>query len=381
MTHVVIIAGEASGDRIGAGLIRALRLRDPGLRISGVAGPEMRAAGCEAWFDSESLAVMGLVEVLRHLPRLRRLFHQLEQRLLEERPDVVVGIDAPDFNLRLLPRARAAGIRTVQYVAPTVWAWRPGRVKVLRAACDRVLCLFPFEPGFLAAHGISARFVGHPLAETLAEPPAPEQCRRELGLPAGPLLGLLPGSRQAELQKLGPAFAATAAWLTARLPGLHCVAPMASPALADLFREALATHAPGVACTVIEGRSHEAMRASDVLLMSSGTATLEGMLLERPMVVAYRIAPLTWFLLRGLKLVRVEHIAMPNLLAGERLLPEFLQGEVRPERLGPAVERLFSDAALREATCQRLRGLGRQLRGDADSAAAEAVLELVPGFL
>jgi len=381
--HVVLVAGEASGDRLGAGLIRALRARHPGLRVSGIAGPLMREAGCEAWHGSDELAVMGLVEVLRDLPRLRRILLDMEQRLRADPPQVLVGIDAPDFNLRLEQRARQAGIRTVHYVSPSVWAWRPGRVKVIRRACDRVLCLLPFEAGFLAQHGIDARFVGHPLADELASPPSRAQARAALGLangPAGrpgdgPVLALLPGSRTGEVQRLGPPFAATAAWLAQRLPGLRCVAPMARPALARLFREQLAAQAPGLDCQLLDGDAHMAMAASDAVLLASGTATLEAMLLERPMVVAYRVAPLTLALLRGLRLVRVAHFSLPNLLAGEALVPEFLQAEVTPGVMGPALLALLETPARRLALAARFRELGQELRRDASERAADAVAE------
>lgn len=380
MPRVVLVAGEASGDRLGAGLIRALRARRPDLEFAGIAGPLMREAGCEAWHESDELAVMGLFEVLRHLPRLRRILLDVERRLRAEPPAVLVGIDAPDFNLRLEQRARAAGIRTVHYVSPSVWAWRPGRVKVIRRACDRVLCLLPFEAEFLDRHAIDARFVGHPLADeltpALAAGPAREQARTRLGLAGeGPVLALLPGSRAGEVQRLGPAFAATAAWLAERLPGLRCVAPMARPALAAQFREQLAAHAPGLDCLLLDGRAHEALRACDAVLLASGTATLEAMLLERPMVVAYRVAPLTLKLLQGFRLVRVAHFSLPNLLAGEALVPEFLQEQVTPEVLGPALLGLLGDAARRTALAARFRALGEALRRDASELAADAVLE------
>ena len=380
MARVVLVAGEASGDRLGAGLIRALRAHRPDLQVAGIAGPLMREAGCETWHESDELAVMGLFEVLRHLPRLRRILLDVERRLREDPPDVLVGIDAPDFNLRLEQRARRAGIRTVHYVSPSVWAWRPGRVKVIRRACDRVLCLLPFEAEFLERHGIDARFVGHPLADELTgelgAAASRDQARATLGIAGdGPVLALLPGSRGGEVQRLGPPFAATAAWLAERLPGLRCVAPMARPALAAQFRAQLAEQAPGLDCVLLDGRAHDALRAADAVLLASGTATLEAMLLERPMVVAYRMAPVTLQVLRGLKLVRVAHFSLPNLLAGEALVPEFLQEQVTPEVLGPVLLGLLGDPARRAALAARFRLLGDDLRRDASELAARAVLE------
>ena len=231
MSRVVVIAGEASGDRLGAGLIRAARALNPDLEFEGVAGDEMRAAGCRSWFDCGELAVMGLFEVLRHLPRLRRIKRDIERRLLAEPPDVLVGIDAPDFNLRVERVARRAGIPTVHYVCPSVWAWRQSRVKVLRKACDRVLCLLPFEAAFLERYDVRGEFVGHPLADDIPASVDRAEARRSLGIDADTVVALLPGSRDGEVARLGPAFAQTAAWLAARVDGLEFVSPAASPEL------------------------------------------------------------------------------------------------------------------------------------------------------
>lgn len=376
MPRVVIIAGELSGDRLGAGLIHALRARRPDLQVEGIAGPLMRAAGCRAWRDSEELAVMGLVEVLRHLPRLRGCLRDTLARLRADPPDVLVGVDAPDFNLRVERRARALGIRTVHYVSPSVWAWRAGRVRTLRAACDRVLCLLPFEPGFLATRGVAAEFVGHPLADEIPAGLDAQQARAELGLTAGPVVGLLPGSRLGEIQRLGPAFIRTAAWLAARRPGLQFAVPLATPAVGAAFRAQLAAVAPGLSVACFDGHAREVMAASDSLLVASGTATLEAMLVNRPMVVAYRLAPATYWLARSLRLVRLRHFSLPNLLAGRALVPEFLQDEVRAERLGPAVLESLDATGLRDtlrAEFARLRG---ELARGASEHAAAAVLEV-----
>lgn len=242
--RIVLVAGEASGDQLGAGLIGALRRLCPQARFSGVAGPAMQAAGCEAWFASGELAVMGLAEVLRHLPRLAGLRRTLLRRLLAEPPDVYVGIDAPDFNLRIEPVLRRAGVRTVHYVSPSVWAWRRGRVRLLRAACDRVLCLLPFEAPFLEAAGVPATFVGHPLADLIPMESDREAARRALGLGAGPMVGLLPGSRLGEVTRLGAPFLDAAEILQRDWPDMQFMAPMASGEVRAAFEAELARH-PG----------------------------------------------------------------------------------------------------------------------------------------
>jgi lipid-A-disaccharide synthase len=305
----------------------------------------------------------------------------LEQRLAADPPDLYVGIDAPDFNLRVERRARRAGLRTLHYVSPSVWAWRPGRVKVLRAACDHVLCLLPFEADFLQGHGVPATFVGHPLADELPAGPDRRTARQALGLPTGgPVLAILPGSRAGELERLGPVFAATAAWLAARVPNLTAVVPMATPALRRRFGGLWTPAATGGAdVRLLDGQAQDAMAAADVVLLASGTATLEAMLINRPMVVAYRLAPLTYGLVRALRLVRVEHFALPNLLAGERLVPELLQAAASPAALGAEVLRWLESPD----DCARLRdrfaGLGAALRRHASERAAEVVLRMLPG--
>jgi lipid-A-disaccharide synthase len=379
MPRIAIVAGEISGDRLGAGLIRAVRERRPDVQFAGIGGPAMAGAGCDVWVGSEELAVMGLAEVVRHLPRLRRILRSLERRLLADPPDLYIGIDAPDFNLRVERRVRPTGLKTVHYVSPSVWAWRPGRVRVLRAACDHVLCLLPFEVDLLRRHNVPATFIGHPLADDLAASPDPASARRALGLPlAGPVVAVLPGSRAGELERLGPLFAETVAWLSARVPGLTVVVPMATPALRSRFAGLWSPAATGgVNLHVIEGQSQTAMAAGDVVLLASGTATLEAMLINRPMVVAYRFAPLTYTVLKSLRLVQVEHFALPNLLAGERLVPELLQSEATPAALGAELLRWLKSPADRERLRQRFDALGTTLRCQASERAAEVVLGML----
>jgi lipid-A-disaccharide synthase len=279
---VGVVAGEASGDNLGAALIEALRERVPDVRVVGVAGPKMRAAGCEVLADADELALMGLTEILRHLPRLVALRRRVRDALLALRPDVFVGIDAPEFNLGLERQLKAAGLRTVQYVSPQVWAWRQGRVRTIGRSTDLVLCLLPFEPKFYADHGVRAQFVGHPLADQFPLEPDRDGARRELGFDArDTLVALLPGSRLGEVSRLGEDFAGAAAWIARQRPGTRFVAPMATPAVRARFERALASAAPAVDVTLLDGRARLALAAADVVLVASGTATLETLLSKR----------------------------------------------------------------------------------------------------
>jgi lipid-A-disaccharide synthase len=378
MPRIAIVAGEVSGDRLGAGLIRAVLARRPEIRFAGIAGPLMQAAGAEAWRRSDELAVMGLAEVVRHLPRLRRIIRELEARLLADPPDLYIGIDAPDFNLRIERTVRAADIPTVHYVSPSVWAWRSGRVRVLREACDQVLCLLPFEADFLHRHQVPAVFVGHPLADELPADPDPLAARRQLGLTGpGRVLAIMPGSRGGELERLGTVFAETARWLQLRLPDISFIAPMATPALRSRFAAQWQQVTGGLPIHLIDGQSHTAMAAADAILLASGTATLEAMLLNRPMVVAYRISPLSYALVKLFRLIHVQYMALPNLLADQRLVPEFVQGQVEPEALGAALLELLEDSGSREALSERFRELGTTLRHAASERAADTVLAML----
>lgn len=376
--RIALVAGEVSGDALGGGLIRALAARYPDATFEGVAGPEMEAAGCRPLGSVDELALFGLGEVVGEIPRLLRLRRRLYQHWTRERPDVFVGIDAPAFNTGLERRLRAAGIRTMHYVCPTAWAWREGRVKSLREAVDLMLAIFPFEEAFFARHRVPVRYVGHRLADELPLHPDPDSARTALGLPrARRWLGLLPGSRVSEVQRLGPAFIDTALWLRQRLPGTALVAPMASARVAELFRAQLAERAPGLEVHLIDGRSREVMRAADALLVASGTATLEATLAKTPMVVAYAVSPLTYRLVRHLRLLKAPYVSMPNLIAGRALVPEFLQAAVRPEILGPWVYRLLTSPAARAAQVDTFADLHDRLRCGADEAAASAVADVM----
>lgn len=374
-----LVAGELSGDLLGAALITALRARHPHARFYGVAGPCMIAAGCEAIASIEALSLMGLAEVLPALPRLFRLRAALVARFAADRPEVVIGIDAPDFNLGLERRLRQRGLRTVHLVSPSVWAWRPGRVKGIARSVDLMLCLLPFEPAFYADHGLRAEFIGHPLADELNADVSPAQGRAALGLPQnGPLVAILPGSRGGEVERLAEPFVRAAAWLRVRVPGLRFVTPVARPALRERLQQAIAGHAPQLDWTLLDGRSREAMQAADAVLLASGTATLECLLLDRPMVVAYRTAPLTALLLRRLSLLKVRHVSLPNLLAREPVVPELLQEAASPEALGAAVLELLRDPARAARQRRQFAAVRETLRGDAAGRAAAAIGRLLP---
>ncbi len=382
--HIALVAGELSGDLLGSGLIAALKARYPQARFSGIGGPGMVAQGLRSLVPMERLAVMGLVEVLRHLPELFRIRRQLYRHLLADPPQAFVGIDAPDFNLGLERRLRARGIPTAHYVSPSVWAWRPWRVRKIVRAVDLMLTLLPFEAAFYRNHGVAVRHVGHPLADMIPLRSDAMAARKSLGLewPAdAPLVALLPGSRTGEVGRMGALFLETANWLYARRPDLRFLIPAATPRLNEALAALRSTRAPALPLTLIQGQSREAMAAADVVLLASGTATLEAMLLKRPMVVAYRVAPVTAWIAR--RLVTVSHFALPNLLAGRELVPEFFQGAATVANLGAAVLRWLDEAPARARLVAAFDALHAELRRDASRQAAEAIAELVnrkPGF-
>ena len=376
--RVGLVAGEASGDTLGADLILALRRLAPGARFFGIAGPKMQRAGCEAWEPSEALAVMGLFEILRELPRLFKLRARVRARLLEARPDVFVGIDAPEFNLRLSADLRAAGIPAVQYVSPQVWAWRQRRVQSIHESVDLILCLLPFEKKFYDAQGMSAEFVGHPLADAIPLRSDRGAARASLNLEAGAtVIALLPGSRRGEVSRLAADFAKTLHWLADRRAGVRFIAPMASPAARALFAQALQQYAPQVPVLLLDGQAQTALTAADVVLVASGTASLEAALCKRPMVVVYRLGALTAWLLRRLKLVKSPFFAQPNLLADRRVVGEYFQGDIVPETIGAELLMWLDDAPRRERLEAEFLRIHVQLRRDAGTRAAQAILDLI----
>jgi len=373
-----LVAGEASGDNLGAAFMRSVRTLHPGARFFGIAGPRMQAEGCECWEPSESLAVMGLFEVLAHLPRLLRLRRTIRERFLQARPDVFIGVDAPEFNLNLAPALHGAGIPTVQYVSPQVWAWRQGRVAKMARFLDLVLCLLPFEKRFYDEHGLAAEFVGHPLADQVPMGVDRSAARSALGLPAeGEVVALMPGSRRGEVSRLAADFAGAAAWLAARRPGIRFVAPMANTAARETFAAALADSAPGVPVDLLDGDAQQAMVASDAVLVASGTATLEGLLCKRPMVVAYRLGAATAWLLEHLGLMKAPFFAQPNLLAGRQVVPEIFQAEVTPGRLGEELAHWLDHPQECAELARLFADIHRQLQQGGSDKAASAVLRLV----
>jgi len=375
--RIVLVAGEASGDNLAAKLIESLRERLPDARFAGIAGPRMIAAGCEAWERAESLAVMGLFEIIPHLPRLLRIRRELVERVLADPPDVYVGVDAKEFNLRLAPQLKARGIPTVQYVSPQIWAWRQGRVRTIGRAVDLVLCLLPFEKQFYDEHAVAAEFVGHPLADQIPLHLDPQAARRSLGLDeTGTYIALLPGSRGGEVGRLSPDFAAAVAWLAQRRPEIRFIAAMASARVRGVFESALDGAGVRERVQIFDGHAQEVMAASDTILLASGTATLEATLVKRPMVVAYRLGALTSFLLKRLRLFKAPFFAQPNLLAGRALVPEYFNDQVRADVLGPALLGQL-ERADRAELVQTFTRIHETLRRDASSRAAQAIVELM----
>ena len=374
--RVALVAGEASGDLLGAGLIRALRERMPRASFEGVAGPEMQAAGCEALESAEVLSVMGLIEPLTEIPKLLKLRGALVRRWTENPPDVFIGIDAPDFNLGLEARLRATGVKTVHYVSPSVWAWRQGRLRKIRESADCVLCLLPFEKAFYDERHMRAEFVGHPMADRTPEHPDLDGARKALGIREDCVVAVLPGSRMSEVSRLGPVFAATAAELAERRPDAAFVAPMATDRIRDAFTGHVEKAGVADRFTLTSGEAEKVITSADVVLLASGTATLQTALLGKPMVAAYRLAPLTYAIARGLRLVKVPYFSLPNLLTDEPLVPEFLQQAASPPALAEALFSLLDDAPRRARIAKAFARLRLELARGADGRAAETVLEV-----
>lgn len=371
-----IVAGEASGDLLAAGLIRAIKQRYPDAEFEGIAGPGMIAAGARSLFPMDRLSVMGIVEVLGRYRELLGIRRQLAKHFRENPPDAFIGVDAPDFNLGLEQQLRNAGIKTVHYVSPSVWAWRQHRVRKIARSTDLMLSLFPFEEDFYRRHKVSVRFVGHPLADMIPLETDKLAARRQLSLPIdGEILALLPGSRFNELHYLSAPFIEAARWLRSRRPNLQFVVPLANSHRRAQFEQALAGINDSPPMTLVDGHSREVMAAADVVLLASGTAALEAMLLKRPMVVAYKLSALTHCLV--VRMLKVANVSLPNLLAGETLVPELIQHQARPEQLGQAVLEYFEHPQKSARLSQRFEEIHRSLRCDASERAAEAVLELV----
>jgi len=374
----VLVAGETSGDVLAAGLMRALREYYPDVRFEGVTGPLMRAEGCTSLADIEELSLFGISEVIGEIPRVLALRRRLARHIKASGATAFIGIDAPAFNTGLEQQLRQAGLTTIHYVCPTAWAWRSGRTRSIRKAVDLMLAIFPFEPEFFGRYDIPVVYVGHPLADELPLHADAGAARHALGMEGNArLIGLLPGSRRSEVSRLGPVFIETARWLTQRMANLCFVAPMATPAVRVLFEAQLEAAGWPIDITLIDGRSREVMRAADVLLLASGTATLEALLAKTPMVVAYRLSDSNYFLARSLNLIKIEHVSMPNLLAGRALVPELLQDDADPTMLGPWLYRLLMSAPARARQIKAFEAIHRQLACNASATSARAVFDLI----
>ncbi|AZE65697.1 lipid-A-disaccharide synthase [Pseudomonas synxantha] len=368
--RIALVAGEASGDILGAGLMRALKAQHPAVEFIGVGGPLMQAEGLASYFPMERLSVMGLVEVLGRLRELLARRKLLVKTLVEEKPDVFIGIDAPDFTLNIELKLRQAGIKTVHYVSPSVWAWRQKRVLKIREGCDLMLTLLPFEARFYEEQGVPVRFVGHTLADAIPLHADRAAARAALGLPDGPLVALMPGSRGGEVGRLGALFFDAAERLQAQKPGVRFVLPCASPQRRAQIETLL--EGRDLPLTLLDGQSHLALAACDAVLIASGTATLEALLYKRPMVVAYRLAPLTFWILK--RMVKSPYISLPNLLAQRLLVPELLQDDATPEALAQTLLPLIDGG---EEQTRGFDDIHRTLRRDASNQAADAVLTLI----
>ncbi len=374
---VVLVAGEASGDQLGAALIRQLRQRKPELRFAGIGGAAMRDAGMETWWDCEELAVFGLFEVVAHFPRLLKIRRALQRRITQLAPRAFIGIDAPDFNLGLEIKLRQSGIPTVHYVSPTVWAWRPGRVKKIARACDLVLCLFPFEPDFYREHGVEACYVGHPMADQIPMHSDGNAARAALGLAADrPVIALLPGSRVGEVSRLAAPMLDAVRRLQVIFPQAQFVTALAGPRVREVFETAL-KELPANTVLAVDGQARRVMAAADVVLCASGTATLETLLINRPMVTAYRLAPSTYRLAKHLKLIRMQHFSLPNILASRTLVPELIQDEANGQRLAEETAKWLQDEAARKQLTVEFERLHKQLQCHASDRAAQAVAALL----
>lgn len=373
--RLAMVAGEASGDLLGSLLLRGLQARWPGSQAVGIGGPRLGALGFESWWPMERLSVFGYVDALRRLPQLWLMRRRLGTRLLKAAPAVFVGVDVPDFNFGLETRLRAAGVKTVHFVCPSIWAWRGERVQALARAADHVLCLFPFEPELLAQHGVSASYVGHPLADLVPMQPPRDAARQALGLAAeAEVVALLPGSRQREIEHIGPRVAAAAVLMRQRRPGLQFVLPVA-PGLRAQVEAALVAHAGGLPVQLVEGQSHQVLAACDVTLIASGTATLEAALYKRPMVITYRLGRLDWQ--RMQRMAYQPWFGLPNILHREFVVPELIQDAATPEALASETLAWLDDAPRVQRLQQQFTLLHQQLRRDTAQLATDAIAQVL----
>ena len=373
--RLALVAGEASGDLLAGLLLGGLRRRWPGLQADGIGGPRMAEQGFTAWWPHDRLAVRGYVEVLRHYRDIAGIRRQLAQRLLAEPPAAFIGVDAPDFNLGLESQLKAAGVPSIHFVCPSVWAWRGGRVKNMAASVDHVLCLFSFEPDLLRAHGVPATYVGHPLADAIPLVPPRAASRAALGLAdADVVVAVLPGSRRSEIECIAPAFLQAAALLHRQRPELRFVLPL-THGLRGLVQPLVALHAPGVPLALLEGLSHEALAACDVTLIASGTATLDAALFKRPMVIGYRMHALSWQIMKRMKYQ--PWVGLPNILCRDFVVPELLQGDCHASALATAVLARLDDSAGSQRLRRRFDDLHHLLRRDTARCATDAIAQII----
>lgn len=378
-SRIAMVAGEASGDLLGAHLLAALRSRLAGLSAEGIGGPRMQAEGFESLFSMETLSVRGYAEVLRHYRKIMGVRRSLLERFLDRRPDLFIGVDASDFNLELERRLRANGVPTLHYVSPSVWAWRGWRMRRIARAVSHILVLFPFELPIYRQAGIPATYVGHPLADEIPMDVDKLAAREQLRIgSAATVVALLPGSRQSELRYMADIFVQTAQRLHAKQPEIRFVCPTVSRPTRELFEQALARNgAQELPLKLMFGHSHEALAAADVALVASGTATLEAALLKTPLVITYRQAALTWQLMK--RMLYLPYIGLPNVLAGERLVDEYLQEQATPESLSRALLALLGDHERKRRQIDRFREIHASLRQGTAQKAADAALALLDG--
>ena len=370
-----MVAGEASGDLLAGLLLKGLHQRWPALQSHGIGGPRMADQGFEAWWPHDKLAVRGYVEVLRHYREISGIRDAVAERLLQQRPAAFIGVDAPDFNLGLEARLKRAGIKTIHYICPSIWAWRGGRAKRMAASVDHMLCLFPFEPALLRAHGVAATYVGHPLADAIPLVPPRAASRAALGLgDQEQVVAVLPGSRRSEIASIAPRFLQAVALLHRQRPALRFVLPVA-PGLRPLLEPLVAAHAADAPLRLIDGQSHAVLAACDVTLIASGTATLEAALYKRPMVIGYNMHPLSWQLMKRMKYQ--PWVGLPNILCREFVVPELLQGDCVPDKLAAAVTAWLDDPAAGARVAQRFEDLHSQLRQDTATRATDAIAQVL----
>ena len=377
MTRVAMVAGEASGDLLAAHLIAALKARRPGIEFAGIGGPKMIAEGFESHFPMDRLSVRGYSEALRHYREIMGIRRRLVKGMLADRPDLFIGVDSSDFNLGVERRLREGGIKAFQFVSPSVWAWRRWRVRRIAKSVDRILVMFPFEPPIYEKAGVPVTYVGHPLADMIPFEPPKDEARAELRLPSRKLIiALLPGSRRSELEYMASAFVLAAHRFRQEVHDVHFVVPMVTRETREMFERAIHQHErQDLPLTLLFGHSHDALAAADLALVASGTATLETALFKTPMVIAYRQSSLSWAIMR--QMLYLPYVGMPNILAGERLVPELLQDEATPANLAGALLTLLRDPAAQKRQVERFREFHETLRQNTAQKAADAVLDVL----